>query len=196
MSKRYSISNIDRNCRRRILLSQGREQIADAPHRLDQARCARVIVQLVPELADQDVYAAVVWTPLAVGDQCEDLIARQRPTGPAGQNGQQFEFIGRQFHGPTAFLGQATPREIQHPTRKLDNVLNATRSAGRFALDHGPAQDAARLLDVMQAHPLGRESAIIGEVVEDEHGFVQMETGFGGSRVVDWLACEQLPRIC
>jgi hydrogenase expression/formation protein HypE len=56
--------------------------------------------------------------------------------------------------------------------------------------------DAERLLPVMQAHPLGRESAIIGEVAEDPHGLVQMETRFGGSRVVDWLAGEQLPRIC
>ncbi len=55
---------------------------------------------------------------------------------------------------------------------------------------------AQRLLEVMQAHPLGREAAIIGEVVDDPYGFVQMETGFGGSRVVDWLADEQLPRIC
>lgn len=59
-----------------------------------------------------------------------------------------------------------------------------------------PQEDARRLLRVMQAHPLGKEAAIIGEVVEDQHGFVQMETGFGGSRVVDWLAGEQLPRIC
>ncbi len=56
--------------------------------------------------------------------------------------------------------------------------------------------DAGRVLEVMQAHPLGRQAAIIGEVVEDRHGFVQMETGFGGSRIVDWLAGEQLPRIC
>ncbi len=59
-----------------------------------------------------------------------------------------------------------------------------------------PAQDADRLLTVMKAHPLGQRAAIIGEVVEDAHGFVQMETAFGGSRVVDWLAGEQLPRIC
>ncbi len=57
-------------------------------------------------------------------------------------------------------------------------------------------EHALRLLEVMQSHPLGREAAIIGEVVQDAHGFVQMETGFGGSRVVDWLAGEQLPRIC
>ncbi len=56
--------------------------------------------------------------------------------------------------------------------------------------------DARKLLEVMQQHPLGKQAAIIGEVTEDQHGFVQMETSFGGSRVVDWLAGEQLPRIC
>lgn len=59
-----------------------------------------------------------------------------------------------------------------------------------------PSGDAERLLAVMRVHPLGAEAAIIGEVVADEHGFVHMETAFGGSRVVDWLAGEQLPRIC
>ena len=59
-----------------------------------------------------------------------------------------------------------------------------------------PPQQAQRLLAAMRAHPLGQKAAIIGEVVEDPHHFVQMETGFGGSRVVDWLTGEQLPRIC
>ena len=59
-----------------------------------------------------------------------------------------------------------------------------------------PAGDAESLLAAMRAHPLGRDAAIIGEVVADEMGFVTMETGFGGTRIVDWLAGEQLPRIC
>ena len=57
-------------------------------------------------------------------------------------------------------------------------------------------QDAARLLEVMREHPLARQAAIIGEVLEDAHGFVQMTTKLGGRRIVDWLAGEQLPRIC
>ncbi|TJZ74214.1 hydrogenase expression/formation protein HypE [Chitiniphilus eburneus] len=57
-------------------------------------------------------------------------------------------------------------------------------------------QDAETLLDVMRAHPLGRDAAIIGEVIADEHAFVQMRTAFGGRRMVDWLNGEQLPRIC
>jgi len=56
--------------------------------------------------------------------------------------------------------------------------------------------DAARLLTVMRSHPLGREAAIIGEVIADDPGLVQMTTRLGGTRVVDWLAAEPLPRIC
>ena len=58
------------------------------------------------------------------------------------------------------------------------------------------AADAERLLEAMRAHPRGREAAVIGEVVEDPDCFVTRRTGMGGERVVDWIAGEQLPRIC
>jgi hydrogenase expression/formation protein HypE len=59
------------------------------------------------------------------------------------------------------------------------------------------AADAAeRLLAVMRQHPLGQDAAIIGEVIADDHRFVQMTTAFGGRRIVDWPVGEQLPRIC
>ncbi len=57
-------------------------------------------------------------------------------------------------------------------------------------------EDAQKLLETMRAHPLGKEASIIGQVAEDKNCFVQMETSFGGSRIVDWLVGEQLPRIC
>ena len=57
-------------------------------------------------------------------------------------------------------------------------------------------EDAAPLLAAMRAHPLGRDAAQIGEVIEDARNFVQMQTAFGGARMVDWLSGEQLPRIC
>ena len=59
-----------------------------------------------------------------------------------------------------------------------------------------PGEQADTLLAAMRAHPKGANAAIIGRVVEDAHRFVQMQTSFGGSRIVDWLAGEQLPRIC
>jgi hydrogenase expression/formation protein HypE len=59
------------------------------------------------------------------------------------------------------------------------------------------APDAAdAILAAMRAHPRGHEAAIIGEVVADDHRFVQMITAFGGGRIIDWLTGEQLPRIC
>lgn len=59
------------------------------------------------------------------------------------------------------------------------------------------APEAAQaILAAMRSHPLGQASAIIGSAIADDHCFVQMETSFGGGRIVDWLSGEQLPRIC
>jgi len=59
-----------------------------------------------------------------------------------------------------------------------------------------PAEQAEALLAVMRAHPKGQGAAIVGEVLEDSRCFVRMKTQLGGTRMVDWLAGEQLPRIC
>lgn len=58
------------------------------------------------------------------------------------------------------------------------------------------ADDAEALLTAMRAHPLGRHAAIVGRCTDDPHHFVQMQTSLGGNRIIDWLAGEQLPRIC
>lgn len=59
-----------------------------------------------------------------------------------------------------------------------------------------PEDAAEPLLAAMRNHPRGREAAIIGQVVEAHPGVVTARTGIGGSRVVDTLVGEQLPRIC
>ncbi len=71
------------------------------------------------------------------------------------------------------------------------NVANE----GKLVAICAPA-DAVRLLEAMRAHPLGRDAAVIGELIADSHRFVQLDTAFGGRRIVDWLAGDQLPRIC
>ncbi|MDZ7267529.1 MAG: hydrogenase expression/formation protein HypE [candidate division KSB1 bacterium] len=58
------------------------------------------------------------------------------------------------------------------------------------------AARAQEVLRVMRAHPLGREAALIGEVVADRPGLVTMQTRLGSWRMVDMLVGEQLPRIC
>ncbi len=55
---------------------------------------------------------------------------------------------------------------------------------------------ADAVLAAMRGHPLGRDAAIIGEVVSDHPRRVIMKSRIGGQRVVDMLSGEQLPRIC
>lgn len=55
---------------------------------------------------------------------------------------------------------------------------------------------AAPLLKRMRENPRGTGACIIGEVKKEPQGIVAMRTGFGGTRIVDMLVGEQLPRIC
>lgn len=57
-------------------------------------------------------------------------------------------------------------------------------------------EHADALLAAMRAHPLGAEASRIGTATSDPQHFVQIRTGVGGRRMVDWLSAEQLPRIC
>jgi len=70
-------------------------------------------------------------------------------------------------------------------------IANEGKLVAAVAPEHAEAALAA-----LRAHPLGREAARFGTVVDDPHHFVQMATAFGGQRVVDWLTGEPLPRIC
>jgi len=57
-------------------------------------------------------------------------------------------------------------------------------------------KDAAGVLERMRGHRYGQEAQMIGEVVGDHPGLVIMRTGIGGTRIVDVMLQEQLPRIC
>ncbi len=55
---------------------------------------------------------------------------------------------------------------------------------------------AETLVARMKENPYGRDACVIGEVKAEPRGIVVMRTGFGGTRIVDMLVGEQLPRIC
>ncbi|UCF95696.1 MAG: hydrogenase expression/formation protein HypE [Desulfobacterales bacterium] len=57
-------------------------------------------------------------------------------------------------------------------------------------------EDAEAVLAAMRADKYGKEAVVIGEVVSDHAGQVFMQTRIGGTRIVDMLTGEQLPRIC
>ncbi len=59
-----------------------------------------------------------------------------------------------------------------------------------------PPEKAVDLVAVMRAHELGRETAVIGQVVAQHSGMLVAKTGLGGTRVVSMQIGEQLPRIC
>ena len=58
------------------------------------------------------------------------------------------------------------------------------------------AEIAEPLVARMKRHRYGTEACIIGAVKDAPGGIVSMRTGFGGTRIVDMLVGEQLPRIC
>jgi hydrogenase expression/formation protein HypE len=59
-----------------------------------------------------------------------------------------------------------------------------------------PADEADAALAAWHADPLGARAARIGEIVADPEGIVVLLTTFGGTRIVDMLVGDPLPRIC
>jgi hydrogenase expression/formation protein HypE len=55
---------------------------------------------------------------------------------------------------------------------------------------------AEPLVKIMKKHPLGKETRIIGEVKESPSGMVLLKTAIGGTRIIEMLSGDQLPRIC
>jgi hydrogenase expression/formation protein HypE len=62
------------------------------------------------------------------------------------------------------------------------------------AVVHG--DQAGQAVAALRAHPLGEQAAVIGRVTADPPGIVQLKTAFGGTRIVDLLVGDPLPRIC
>ena len=58
------------------------------------------------------------------------------------------------------------------------------------------SEDADKALNIIRAHKLGKDAQVIGEVVKSPAGKVCLKTRIGGTRIVDMLVGEQLPRIC
>jgi len=55
---------------------------------------------------------------------------------------------------------------------------------------------ANAVLSKMKKHPLGKDAAIIGEIKKNKDRRVYINTRSGGSRILDMITGEQLPRIC
>jgi hydrogenase expression/formation protein HypE len=88
--------------------------------------------------------------------------------------------VGTEVRGAAELLG-------------IDPLYVACEGRMVAVVDGGQAGQA---LAVLRAHPLGAQAAIIGEVTADPPGLVSLKTAFGGTRIVDMLVGDPLPRIC
>ena len=60
-----------------------------------------------------------------------------------------------------------------------------------------PEAQAQNVLQALKSHPLGKDAVIIGQVIQPVGTpRVTMKTVIGGTRIVDMLTGEMLPRIC
>ena len=66
---------------------------------------------------------------------------------------------------------------------------------GKFLAVVAPDEVDAGLA-AMRAHPMGGEAVVIGEITEQPESTVVLRTAFGGTRIVDMLVGDPLPRIC
>jgi hydrogenase expression/formation protein HypE len=66
---------------------------------------------------------------------------------------------------------------------------------GKFIAVVAP-DEADAALAALRAHPLGRDAVKIGDIREEPPGIVVLLTPIGGTRIVDMLVGDPLPRIC
>ncbi|MFH1297592.1 MAG: hydrogenase expression/formation protein HypE [Bacteroidota bacterium] len=57
-------------------------------------------------------------------------------------------------------------------------------------------KEAGKIVNVMKKDPLGKKAAIIGEVTANHPNKAILQTLSGGTRIIDQLIGDQLPRIC
>ena len=58
------------------------------------------------------------------------------------------------------------------------------------------AEVADQVVETMRAHEAGAHAKIVGHIQEDPSGMVLLKTAIGGTRIVEMLSGDQLPRIC
>jgi hydrogenase expression/formation protein HypE len=75
----------------------------------------------------------------------------------------------------------------------IDPLYVACEGRVVVVVDGAHADEA---IEAMRGHPLGEQAAVIGRITPDPPGLVLLNTTFGGTRIVDLLVGDPLPRIC
>lgn len=88
---------------------------------------------------------------------------------------------------------------VDEPVRGVCEMLGFDplylANEGKLLLAVSPEEEEV-ILDILRSEPLGRESAVIGEISGSGNKMVSLKTSAGGSRILDMPSGVQLPRIC
>jgi hydrogenase expression/formation protein HypE len=88
---------------------------------------------------------------------------------------------------------------VDDPVRGLCEVLGFDpfnlANEGKVLIVAG-RDEYEKILNILHSHPLGRKSALIGEVTDIKKGNIILNTSNGGKRILDIPSGVQLPRIC
>jgi len=107
--------------------------------------------------------------------------------------------IARQSHVSMLLQEEALPvkKQVQAACEMLGFDPLYIANEGKL-LAVVPESETEQALKALQAHPLGRDAVVLGEVtaIEKETPRVLLQTLIGGKRIVDVLSGELLPRIC
>ncbi len=88
---------------------------------------------------------------------------------------------------------------VDDPVRGLCEVLGfdpfSLANEGKVLIV-AAAEEYEKILGILRAHPLGKKSALIGEITDAHKGEIILNTLTGGKRILDIPSGVQLPRIC
>jgi hydrogenase expression/formation protein HypE len=102
-------------------------------------------------------------------------------------------------HSAVAIVIDEAKIPVRHEVRGACELLGIdplyVANEGKLLAVVAP-ETAADVLAAVRRHPYGGQAEIIGEVREAPPGLVLMRTAFGGTRIVDMLIGDPLPRIC
>ena len=92
--------------------------------------------------------------------------------------------------------GVMVPSFPSSPSKATMKFLKALTSLQGALVLFVPEADADAALAAMRSVPAGQDAVVVGRAEPRATVPVVMDTGFGGTRIVDMLVGEQLPRIC
>jgi len=103
---------------------------------------------------------------------------------------------GQRSDGGARGVGPPAPGRRSQPPASSSASTRSTWPTRASSWPVVAPDEAAAALTALRGHPLGADAVRIGEIRPEPPGIVVLVTTFGGTRIVDMLVGDPLPRIC